>query len=304
MVLFNLYKDNKLSQIDEVSFNLEKDIQKIVENNIQSLFSLEFVVSEFFLDGLRIDTLGFDNESRSFVIIEYKKDRNFTVIDQGYAYLALLLSNKADFVLLYNENRNKLIRKNDIDWSQLRIIFISPNFTNYQRKAIEFKELPIELWEIKRYTTNIVSLNQIQTPKKGGSIMDLNQKTEAMKRVSKEVKVYDEEAILLQTTEKLQTVYKELKESIFSIGTDIEVKPKAKYVAFVRKSNFLEVTFFKSSLKLYLNIKGDQLNDPKKISRDVSNIGHWGSGNYEVILKESKDIGYLLSLIRQAYDQN
>src|SRR5215212_6540887 len=106
MVLFNLYKDNKLSQIDEVSFNLEKDIQKIVENNIQSLFSLEFVASEFFLDGLRIDTLGFDNESRSFVIIEYKKDRNFTVIDQGYAYLALLLSNKADFVLLYNENRN------------------------------------------------------------------------------------------------------------------------------------------------------------------------------------------------------
>jgi predicted transport protein len=95
-----------------------------------------------------------------------------------------------------------------------------------------------------------------------------------------------------------------LKESILSIGTDVEVKPKAKYIAFVRKNNFLEVTFFKSSLKLYLNIKGNHLNDPKRLIRDVSNIGHWGTGNYEVILRESKDIGYVLSLIRQAYDEN
>ena len=107
----------------------------------------------------------------SFVIIEYKKDRNVTAIDQGYAYLALLLNNKADFILLYNENMNKSLRKNDIDWSQSRIIFVSPNFTNYQRKAIEFKDLPIELWEIKKYTNDLVSLNQIQSPEKSGSIL-------------------------------------------------------------------------------------------------------------------------------------
>lgn len=91
---------------------------------------------------------------------------------------------------------------------------------------------------------------------------------------------------------------------ILSIGTDIEVKPKAKYIVFVRKNNFLEVTFFKSSLKLYLNIRSDQINDPKRLMRDVSKIGHWGTGNYEVILTDSKHIGYVLSLIRQAYDQN
>ena len=192
MAIFNL-KQGKLSQINEVSFVLEKDIQKIVENNIQSLFNLEFVASEFSLDGLRVDTLSFDKESKSFVIIEYKKDRNFTVIDQGYAYLALLLNNKADFILLYNENMNKSLRKTDIDWSQSRIIFMSPNFTNYQRKAIEFKDLPIELWEIKKYANDLVSLNQIQTPEKSGSIMDLSQKTEVMKKVNREVKVYNEE---------------------------------------------------------------------------------------------------------------
>jgi predicted transport protein len=303
MTLFNL-KQGKLSQINEASFVLEKDIQKIVENNLQSLFNLEFVASEFLLNGLRVDTLGFNKESNSFVIIEYKKDRNFTVIDQGYAYLALLLNNKADFILLYNENKNKSLRKNDIDWSQSRIIFISPNFTNYQRKAIEFKNLPIELWEIKKYVNDLVSLNQIETPDKSGSIMDLSEKTEEMKKVNREVKVYNEEDLVHQTTEELQNLFKELKDSILSIATDIEMRPKAKYIAFVRKNNFVEISFFKSSLKLYLNINNNQLIDPKGITRDVSKVGHWGTGNYEVIMKDSDNIGYVISLIRQAYDQN
>ena len=56
MILFNLKTENRLSQINEVYFDLEKDIQKIGENNIQSLFRLELVASEFSLDGLRVDT--------------------------------------------------------------------------------------------------------------------------------------------------------------------------------------------------------------------------------------------------------
>ena len=89
-----------------------------------------------------------------------------------------------------------------------------------------------------------------------------------------------------------------------SIATDIEVRPKAKYIAFVRKNNFVEVSFFKSSLKLYLSINNNELNDPRGMARDVSKVGHWGTGNYEIILKDTDNIGYVLSLIRQAYDQN
>jgi hypothetical protein len=53
---------------------------------------------------LRIDTLAFDNESKAFVIIEYKKDRNFSVVDQGIGYLNLMLNDKADFILEYNQS--------------------------------------------------------------------------------------------------------------------------------------------------------------------------------------------------------
>lgn len=105
-----------------------------VEANLGLLFGLQFVKSEFDLHGLRIDTLAFNRKDMSFVIIEYKRDRNFSVIDQGIAYLNLMLNNKADFILEYNEAaQNKSnIKRNDLDWSQSRVIFIAPEFTKYQ----------------------------------------------------------------------------------------------------------------------------------------------------------------------------
>ena len=93
----------KLNEIREQQFPLESETQRLTEANLNDLFELDFVKSEFELHGLRIDTLVFDDESKAFVIIEYKKDRNFSVVDQGMAYLNLMLNNKADFILEYNE---------------------------------------------------------------------------------------------------------------------------------------------------------------------------------------------------------
>src|SRR4030067_3735689 len=122
-----LYKIEKtdLERIRETPFRLEKELQRITENNLAALFKLRFIKGEFTFKNVRIDTLAFDEETKSFVIIEYKKDRNFTVIDQGYAYLALLLNNKADFVLEYNEKCKKNMRKGDIDWSQSKVMFLA-----------------------------------------------------------------------------------------------------------------------------------------------------------------------------------
>jgi hypothetical protein len=69
-----------------------------------------------------------DNESKAFVIIEYKNDRNFSVVDQGMAYLSFMLNNKADFILEYNESPHSSpnLKREEVDWSQSRTIFISP----------------------------------------------------------------------------------------------------------------------------------------------------------------------------------
>lgn len=74
MALYNL-QNQKLQIIKEESFKLEKDIQSITEKNLEYIFGLKFIKSEFPLNNLRIDTLAFDNDSKSFVIIEYKRDK-------------------------------------------------------------------------------------------------------------------------------------------------------------------------------------------------------------------------------------
>ena len=150
------HKNDKLERISEVGFKLERDIQRLTEDNLNIIFGLDFVCTEFQLNDLRIDSLAFDNETNSFVIIEFKRDKNFSVIDQGYAYLAMLLKYKADFILEYNEQKDIILRKNDVDWSQSRVMFIAPQFTKYQQKAIEFKDLPIELWEISKYSNETI----------------------------------------------------------------------------------------------------------------------------------------------------
>jgi RecB family endonuclease NucS len=85
----------KLTEVREQQFPLESEMQRLTEANLHDLFDLDFVKSELELHGLRIDTLAFDNESKAFVIIEYKKDRNFSVVDQGMAYLNLMLNKKS-----------------------------------------------------------------------------------------------------------------------------------------------------------------------------------------------------------------
>jgi predicted transport protein len=303
MPIFSIEKGT-LKEISQKSIELEKDIQGMVENNLHSIFKLEFVTSEFQLHELRVDTLGFDTESKSFVIIEYKRDKNISVIDQGYAYLALLLNNKAEFILVYNEMKKRTLRKNDVDWTQSRVIFISPYFTTYQRKAIDFKDLPIELWEVKLYSNNTVLFNQIRSAEQSESVKEIGQKSEIVRAVNREVKVYTEEDHFQSSSEAMCNLYKELKGLILSMSADIVIKPKAKYISFIRKRNFVDMVLRKSLVVLYLNMKKGTLNDPQKMAREISNIGHWGNGDYEVKISESKDIGYILSLIRQSYEMN
>ena len=206
--------------------------------------------------------------------------------------------------MAYNERNETTIKKDDIDWSQSKVIFVSPQFTTYQRKAIEFKDLPIELWEVKLYSNNTILFNQIQAPEKSESITKLSQKSEIVNKVSREVKTYDENYHFERSSNEIKSLYLELKDNIISIGSDITYKPTAKYIAFVRRSNFAAAILYKSSLLIVLNLKKGTLNDPQKIARDVSNVGHWGPGHYEIKLENSSNLGYVLSLIRQSYDKN
>ena len=115
-------QNEQLVPIDKDSFKLEKEIQKLVEENLDTLLGLEFVSTEFKVGEFRIDTLAYDETTRSFVIIEYKKGSSYSVVDQGYSYLSTMINNKADFVLEFNEKKGRVLKRDSIDWSSSKVV--------------------------------------------------------------------------------------------------------------------------------------------------------------------------------------
>ena len=303
MAVFQIGKP--LEPIKEKPFKLEKDIQQLVEANLMQMLSLRFIRSEFQIGNYRIDTLAFDDEKNAFVIIEYKRDKNFSVIDQGYAYLSTMLNNKADFILEYNETMASALKRSDVDWSQSRVVFISPRFSAYQRDAINFKDLPIELYEIRRYANDTLLFELIRNSDSKESISTVSKKNENVIKVNKEVIVYNEQDHLDNAGDGVRELYRQIKERLQSSYDNITVQPKKQTVGLkVDGHIFCDFVFQKKELKIFLNLKQGDLDDARHMARDVANIGHWGNGAYEIKLAGPDHLDYILYLLSQSIDKN
>ena len=300
MQLFNI-KHDKLNSIDEQPFKLEKDIQNLFEKNLQTISNLKFVKSEFAVKDYRIDTLAYDTEANAFVIIEYKKGSNLSVIDQGVTYLNLMLEYKANFIIEYNESCKENLKRNQIDWSQSRIIFVAPAFTEYQKQSTNFKDLPIELWEIKKFENNLISINPVKKSKSAPTISNVQKnKNSTLAKVTREIVVYDEAYHLKDHCDDVLELYDSFKNAILTLSPDLEITPQKLYIAFKRgKNNIVSIHLQNQSLKMWINAKKGFLDDPKNITKDVSQLGHWGTGDYEIIVSDSKYLEYIMSLIKQ-----
>lgn len=291
-----------LNNLSEKPFKLEKDIQGIFEANLETLTGWKFIKSEFTIKANRIDTLAYDIENNSFIIIEYKKDRHSSVVDQGVSYLNLMLEYKADFIVEYNESQNEVIKRIDIDWSQSKVVFVSPAFTDFQKQASNFKDLPIELWEIKQYENDIILINPIKKSKAAPSIKEVrSEQNSAINKVTKEVTVYTEELYLSEKNDSVIELYEDYKQAILNLSSEIELHPKKWYIAFKTKTNIIDIEVQTNTLKMWINLKKGQLDDPKNLMRDVSQLkGHNGNGDYEVIVKDTENLEYIMSLVKQA----
>lgn len=299
MNLYNI-SSNQLLQLKEKPFKLEREIQALFEKNLLQISGLEMVKSEFSIKGKRIDTLAYDNQSNAFIIIEYKRDKNVSVVDQGFTYLSLMLENKADFVLTYNETLNKSLHSGKVDWSQTRVVFVSPSFTENQRLATNFKDIAIELWEIKRYENDLISINPIKKTKSAESIKPLTKQNGLIKSVTDEIKVYTEEDHLNGSSEEIIELYETFKNAILNLTDDIEIVPKKLYIAFKKHKNIADIVILKKGIKIFINLKKGQLDDSKGLMKDVSETGHWGNGDYELVVNNTTNLEYIMSLVKQA----
>ncbi len=253
---------NNLKPIKKTEFKYERDLQKLTENNMEEVFNLKFVASEFQLDNLRIDTLAFNEETNSFVIIEYKKSKNYSVIDQGYSYLSLLLNNKAEFVLKYNQKFNTNYGKEDIDFTQSKIMFIAPNYTTYQLKSIEFNDLAFELWKVTKYSNNTVLYDKLNISENKASIKEVKT-TNKKEDVNKEIIKYTEEMCFNNKPDNIKELYENLKERILNEFEDIEIVATKLYIVFKTSNKIIiSIEAFKGQLKGWINLKNTKLINP------------------------------------------
>jgi len=314
MELYN-FENGKVELVDLNPFKLEKEIQEIVEKNTDVFFQLEFVRSEFTIGEFRIDTLCFDKENNSFVIIEYKKGYSYSVIDQGYSYLALMLNNKSEFIIEYNEQLNRFLKRDDVDWSQSKIIFISPSFNVYQKNSVNFKNIPFELWEIKRFHNNTIILNKHASNSNQtiDSLSTGERKTD-IQTVSKEVHVVDEEQITSKTDKEIIQKWEELKARLNELE-NVELITRKAYISLTVNNKIICYFNFRKNSIIVEIIRGNvnpdgttskkyfNLDDPKNISKEGS--WEWKSGvkgtTYKIVFDGSSDIDYLMFLVNQKY---
>ena len=306
---------NKLKNVELNSFKKEREIQDLVERNTEILFDVDFVSSEFKIGEFRIDTLCFDNETNSFVIIEYKKGSSYSVIDQGYSYLSKMLNNKDSFILEYCRKK-KVSVDIEVDWSQSRIIFVSPSFNSYQKNSVNFKDMnKFELWEIKRFDNDTIVLNQHQSKSEESIEKVVGNSDSIINKVNKEIKVYKEEDHTSKIGTELLEKWEEFKNLLNELG-GVEVVPKKQYISLMYGTKtFCYCIFRKESLQMEIgrgNIKTDgtksknffNIDDPKKISKPFQWTWKDGTkGNiYKIRFNKNVDINYLMFLVKQKYD--
>lgn len=292
-MLFKKY-NTSYKLLPEKPINLEKDIQKVIESNLDVFFGLEFITSEFKVAQFRCDTFAFDSESKSFVVIEYKKRTDKGLFDQGLGYFELMSSRQADFLTEYNESKNMSLQRKDVDWSQSKIIFISPGFNKSQIQAANFK-VNIELWEIHLYD-NILELNKIhsdnETPLPVG---------EKQAKVIEKFKAYTEEFHYKQRdTEKTRPLYEKFRHRILLIP-NVQMNVKKHYIAFKTNFNFVSFTLLKSKLVINLVFDEKESKDPRGLVQNLSDKGHWGAGNHAIYVTDDKDIDYIMGIILNSY---
>ena len=296
---------NKLKEINHIDFKLEKDIQKLLENNLEAVFGLEFLETEFPLKDMRFDTVAYDEENAAFVIIEYKKVRNTSLVDQGYAYLHTVLDRKAELVLLYNKVRNDRKQVSDFSWDMTRIYFVSPYFSKFQLAATGFANMPFKLFEIQQYYGGLIEISEIEN--KTETEFESSTQDKVIESVNKEVKVwsFDDYCKKTNPNDDVLELYSHLVDSVSDIAS-FSIDYKKVYIAFKSKhTNVFDCAFTKKKLKIWLNLRWNELGEiPSELPvMNVSDIGHHGNGDYQFDISKESEIEMLIPLVRKTYER-
>lgn len=300
MPLFRIVNKG-VQQIKKTAFPSERALQDLFEYNLEELLSVRFVASEFGTGekhGGRIDTLGLDENARP-TIIEFKWRDNETVINQGLFYLDWLLDHRGDFEIAAQKKLGKDVQ---VNWDSPRLILIAQAFSKYDGYAVNRIDENIELKLYRLYEDGLLLLEDFHTPASASAEVAIEHTSGKVPK-AKRSDVYSVEKLLEGKSSAITEVFRHLQKAINGLGDNIEEAPVKLYIAYKTTRNFCEVEIQSKQLKLSLDIPWKELDDPKKIARDLSQVGHWGTGVSQIVVNSVNEIEYAMSLIRQSYER-
>jgi predicted transport protein len=221
------------------------------------------------------------------------------LINQGLFYLDWLLDHKGEFELLVLKRLGQAAA-DAIEWGSPRLLCIAGDFTKYDEHAVQQINRNIELLRYVRFGEELLLLQLVnavvasdpdEEPAAGGK----------PKPKYKDKSVADQ---LAAASPKLTDLYEALKATLASLGDDVQVKTLKLYVAFKRIKNFasVEVQAGQERLVVYLKVDPDTITLEPGFTRDVREVGHWGTGDLEVVLRSMDDLEKAKPLLIKSYE--
>lgn len=306
MPLFEI-NNEKISSVEYTNFEAERELQRLVEKNLDTIFSCRFVASEFSTGeqhGGRIDTLALSEENNP-VIIEYKKVESSELINQSLFYLSWIHDHRGDFEIAVQK---QLGHGTEIDWSDVRVICIAPGYRKYDLHAVKVMGANIELWRYRLFSNSNLYFEEIYKQTYTENTPPLsNDKDPVMVAAGKKAAItratgsYTFEQHLKGKSEKIKGLTRTLQDYILGLDSSIEQAPKKLYVAYKTSQNIVCMEIQKRKILLFLKLQSEDIKEPPSIYRDVTNIGHFGTGQSEFTISSEIHIEIVQPYIEQAY---
>ncbi len=286
--------NGSVQELKGASIAVEKTLQTLIENHLEAFLGVRFLKTEHptgKTHGGRIDTLGID-ENGSPVIIEYKRALNENVINQGLFYLDWLMDHKAEFELLVMKKLGDKVA-DSIEWSAPRLLCIASDFTRYDEHAVQQINRNIELIRYRRYGSELILfelVNAATSPAQSEITMTSSDNGQKHKG-SYQYKTAPE--LLEQSPSEIRDRFEALKAFLLALGDDVQLKVLKYYFAFRRIKNFACVEVHPQSKRILLFVKVDpsSINLEEGFTRDVHNLGHYGTGDLEITVQSDEDLG-------------
>ena len=308
MAIFEIEK-GKAKRVRLSDFKLEKDLQKLVENNLETIFNCRFIATEFSTGSIhsgRIDTLAI-SEDNNPVIIEYKKVASSALLNHSLYYLHWIKDHKGDFQVATNKSLGEGI---EVDWSDIRVICLAPEYKKYDLHAVQVMGANIELWQYKTYENGILNIEEVYKrtePASNQNIEDYNGKNPIMVEAGRKAALtrktgnYTVEEHLENIDDHIHDLFNTVRDYITTIDSTIEESPKKKYIAYKTSQNFACIQITKNKLTLFLKLNPEEVDPMPTQGRDVREIGHFGTGEFELTIKNMSDFEETKHYINESY---